>query len=64
MIFILRADKETDNAMAMQTVGGSVKEARITMIRNLESVLRESGLDRKCRTHGPEEGGLPLRPVS
>ena len=29
------------------------------MIRILESVLRESGLDRKCRTHGTEEGGLP-----
>ena len=28
MIFILRVDKETDNAMAMQTVGGSVRRGK------------------------------------
>ena len=28
MIFILRAGKETDNAMAIQTVGGSVKRGK------------------------------------
>ena len=28
MIFILRADKETDKAMAMQTVGGSVRRGK------------------------------------
>ena len=46
-------------------LSGISKEARITMmIRSHEPVLRESGLDRKCRTLGTEEGGLPLRPVS